>query len=79
VYDSETKLWDEQHIRVFPALGNHDLHGDLNASLANYFQRYPALKGSLRCSRNKAMACVPGTCTDNCSIPHRPKRRLCSF
>jgi len=47
VYDSETAVWREKHIRVYPALGNHDLHGDLKASLANYFQRYPELDHSL--------------------------------
>jgi len=47
VYDSETTVWRENHIRVFPALGNHDLHGDLKVSLANYFQRFPELDHSL--------------------------------
>ncbi|MGZ4963340.1 MAG: metallophosphoesterase family protein [Limisphaerales bacterium] len=47
VYDSETAIWRKKHIRVYPALGNHDLHGDLNVSLANYFQRYPKLDHSL--------------------------------
>lgn len=47
VYDRETAIWRKKHIRVYPALGNHDLHGDLNASLANYFQRYPELHNSL--------------------------------
>ena len=52
VYDRETAIWREQHIRVFPALGNHDLHGDLTLSLANYFQRYPELHNSLYYSVN---------------------------
>ncbi|HEY2361482.1 MAG TPA: metallophosphoesterase, partial [Candidatus Angelobacter sp.] len=47
VYDSETAIWCEKRIRVYPALGNHDLHGDPNVSLANYFQRYPELDHSL--------------------------------
>lgn len=47
VYDRETAIWRKKHIRVYPALGNHDLHGDLNVSLANYFQRYPELHNSL--------------------------------
>ena len=47
VYDSETAIWREKHIRVYPALGNHDLHGDLKVSLANYFERYPELQQSL--------------------------------
>jgi len=47
VYDSETAVWREKHIRVFPALGNHDLHGDAKASLGNYFQRFPELDHNL--------------------------------
>jgi Icc-related predicted phosphoesterase len=47
VYDSETAIWREKHIRVFPALGNHDLHGDAKASLGNYFERFPELDHSL--------------------------------
>jgi Icc-related predicted phosphoesterase len=47
VYDSETAIWREKRIRIYPALGNHDLHGDLKVSLANYFQRYPELDHSL--------------------------------
>ena len=52
VYDRETAIWHDKHIRVYPALGNHDLHGDLNVSLANYFQRYPELDHSLYYSVN---------------------------
>lgn len=47
VYDSETAVWREQHISVYPALGNHDLHGDPRVSLANYFERYPEINHSL--------------------------------
>src|SRR5215475_12265313 len=45
-YDTETAIWRENHIRVYPALGNHDLHGDLTVSLANYFERYPEINQS---------------------------------
>jgi len=44
VYDSETTVWRERKIPVFPALGNHDLHGDIHLALANYFARFPALQ-----------------------------------
>jgi Icc-related predicted phosphoesterase len=47
VYDNETAIWRDKHIRVFPALGNHDLHGDAKASLGNYFHRFPELDNSL--------------------------------
>lgn len=46
VYDSETSVWREKSIPVYPALGNHDLHGNEAAALGNYFQRFPDLKNS---------------------------------
>lgn len=46
VWDSETAVWREKKIPVYPALGNHDLHGDEKAALANYFERFPELKNS---------------------------------
>jgi len=46
VWDSETAVWRENNITVYPALGNHDLHGDQKIALANYFQRFPELKDS---------------------------------
>jgi acid phosphatase type 7 len=47
VWDSETAVWREKKIPVYPALGNHDLHGDEKVALANYFERFPDLKNSL--------------------------------
>jgi len=44
VWDAETSLWRERKIPVYPAMGNHDLHGDLNTALANYFQRFPDIQ-----------------------------------
>lgn len=46
VWDSETAVWREKKIPVYPALGNHDLHGDEKIALANYFQRFPELNHS---------------------------------
>ena len=46
VWDAETLLWRERKIPVYPAIGNHDLHGDLSTALANYFQRFPELQNS---------------------------------
>ena len=46
VWDSETPIWHEKNIPVYPALGNHDLHGNEKIALANYFQRFPDLKNS---------------------------------
>jgi hypothetical protein len=44
VWDSETAVWRENKIPVYPAIGNHELHGDEKAALANYFQHFPDLK-----------------------------------
>lgn len=46
IWDSETAVWRAEKIPVFPALGNHDLHGNQKVALANYFQRFPELQGS---------------------------------
>ncbi len=46
VWDSETAVWREKNIPIYPALGNHDLHGDEKVALGNYFQRFPDLKNS---------------------------------
>ncbi|MGA9799051.1 MAG: metallophosphoesterase [Terriglobales bacterium] len=46
VWDSETELWRQRRIAVYPALGNHDLHGNQTRALANYFQRFPALENN---------------------------------
>src|SRR5580700_4335119 len=46
VWDSETRVWREKAIPVYPALGNHDLHGNEKVALANYFPRFPELKNS---------------------------------
>lgn len=46
VWDSETAAWRDEKIPVYPALGNHDLHGDQQVALANYFARFPFLESS---------------------------------
>lgn len=46
VWDSETSIWREKKIPVYPVLGNHEFHGDVKVALGNYFQRFPELKES---------------------------------
>lgn len=46
VWDEETSIWRDKKIPVYPALGNHDLHGPEKTALGNYFQRFPDLKNS---------------------------------
>ena len=45
-WDNETEVWREKKIVVYPALGNHDLHGNEKVALANYFRRFPELKNN---------------------------------
>jgi acid phosphatase type 7 len=46
VWDTETAVWREHKIPIYPAIGNHDLHGNLQTALSNYFARFPELKES---------------------------------
>jgi Icc-related predicted phosphoesterase len=46
VWDSETAVWREHKITVYPALGNHDVKGDAAKALSNYFARFPELRDS---------------------------------
>jgi hypothetical protein len=46
VWDSETAMWRDHKIAVYPALGNHDVKGDLQKALGNYFARFGELQGS---------------------------------
>lgn len=47
IWDSETSIWREKNIPIYPALGNHDLHGKESVALGNYFERFPELKNSV--------------------------------
>jgi len=44
-YRSETKSWRDAHLRVFPALGNHEFSGqDPKAGLEAWWKEFPELK-----------------------------------
>jgi Icc-related predicted phosphoesterase len=58
VWDTETSIWRDKRIPIYPALGNHDLHGDQKISLGNYFQRFPDLKNSVYYSVRVANALI---------------------
>lgn len=58
VWDSETSIWRDKNIPIYPALGNHDLHGDEKIALGNYFQRFPELRNSRYYSVRAANALV---------------------
>ena len=43
-WNTETAIWAQRNIPVYPALGNHDLRGDEKRALANYFEHFPELQ-----------------------------------
>ncbi len=50
VFEEETRVWRERHLRLYPILGNHEFYNrDLFVSrergLANWWKEFPALKG----------------------------------
>jgi hypothetical protein len=44
IFDTETKPWRDAHLHVFPALGNHEFHGDAHASLENWWNAFPEMR-----------------------------------
>lgn len=46
IFDQETAPLRNAGVPIYPALGNHDLRGDLPVALKNYFQRFPYLQNS---------------------------------
>jgi hypothetical protein len=44
VFENETKVWRDSHLRVFPALGNHEFHGDPQKDLENWWNAFPELR-----------------------------------
>jgi hypothetical protein len=46
VFKTETAIWRDTHLRVFPALGKHELNGDPSECLENWWRAFPELRGS---------------------------------
>ena len=45
VFQAETKAWRDLHLRVFPALGNHEFHGsDQQKDVENWWNAFPELR-----------------------------------
>ena len=60
VWDTETKVWRDHNIPVFPVIGNHDVNVNEEAALANYFRAFPAGKKPL-------LLRAPGQLPDACA------------
>ncbi len=45
VFLSETKMWRDSHLRVYPALGNHEFVGEARQDLENWWSTFPELRG----------------------------------
>ncbi len=45
VFQQETGAWRDAHLRVYPALGNHELHRDEIREPRNWWTAFPELKG----------------------------------
>jgi hypothetical protein len=44
VFESETKPWHDANLRVLPIIGNHDLNGNNQVALTNWFSHFPELR-----------------------------------
>jgi acid phosphatase type 7 len=45
VYRAETEAWRSAHLRIYPALGNHEFHGSERQCLENWWNAFPELRG----------------------------------
>jgi hypothetical protein len=45
VFHQETAAWRDQHLRIYPVLGNHELHKDEVREPNNWWAAFPELKG----------------------------------
>jgi hypothetical protein len=44
-YRSETEVWRRAHLRIYPALGNHELSGGVQQGVEAWWGAFPELKG----------------------------------
>ena len=44
VYHDDTKSWRDENLNVFPALGNHEFHGDADVALEHWWNAFPQLR-----------------------------------
>jgi len=44
VYDQETALWTQEHLRIYPTIGNHEGLPNPRTGIRNYFAAYPQIQ-----------------------------------
>jgi acid phosphatase type 7 len=44
-FKTETEIWRNDHLRVYPALGNHEFHGDPQEALEHWWNAFPQMRG----------------------------------
>jgi hypothetical protein len=44
IYSQETEAWTQEHLRVYPTIGNHEGLPDPAKGIANYFAAYPQIE-----------------------------------
>jgi len=44
VFKAETRTWRDEHLHYYPALGNHEFHGDPQMALEHWWATFPELK-----------------------------------
>jgi hypothetical protein len=44
VYKQETQIWRDEHLHVYPALGNHEFHGDPQVALEHWWNAFPEMR-----------------------------------
>jgi hypothetical protein len=45
IYRAETEVWRNEHLHVYPALGNHEFHGDAQQALEHWWNAFPEMCG----------------------------------
>jgi len=45
VYRTETEVWRSEKLHVYPALGNHEFHGDPQQALEHWWNAFPEMRG----------------------------------
>jgi hypothetical protein len=45
VYRTETEVWRNEKLHVYPALGNHEFHGDPQQALDHWWNAFPEMRG----------------------------------